>query len=276
MLSAISKPSGTWLIPLNLIRTEDLTSYLPVTDRMTVNISVQLQGLSTTAITDTLNDSPVPDMIPGKTYDFRKANARVPGAQLALLATPTLPKAGGAVLGANTAKSANIVSLTIPAQGAALPTTLPLIQGTGIPGKSVSVILGISNPVGGSAVVGADGLWSYTPAKPLSPGGQSVTVTTKDIKNKSIAITHLFTVLKSGTQVLGEATPSGTLTPTETLTPTITLTPTEIATSTATPTPVSTLAAQTPPTSGNELPTIVLLLTGITLMLAGGVMFLLP
>jgi len=28
-LSTISKPSGTWLIPLNLARTQDLTSYLP-------------------------------------------------------------------------------------------------------------------------------------------------------------------------------------------------------------------------------------------------------
>lgn len=255
-LSTITKPSGTWLIPLNLIRTQDLTSYLPVTDRMNVNISLLGGGLTTTTVTDTFNDSPVPDMMMGKTYDFRRASAKTPGAPLALNPTPAPTKASSAVLGTSTAKPTNTVALTIPAQGAALPTTLPLIQGTGIPGKSVSIVLGITNSVGGSATVGPDGLWSYTPSKPLPPGGQSVTITTKDANNKAVAITHLFTIMKSGTQVLGVATPSATLAPTITLAP--------IATGTAT------LAAQTPPTSGNELPTIILLLLGIGLMMGGG------
>jgi hypothetical protein len=279
-VSAVTKPSGTWLIPLNLIRTEDLTGFLPVTDRMTVNITIQAQGIETTAITDTLNDSPVPDIILGGTYDFRKANASAPGAQLALRPSPAAVKTGSVVLGTSSTKPANIVALTIPAQGAAIPTTLPLIQGTGIPGKKVSIILGITSPVGGAVVVGPDGLWSYTPAKPLPAGGQSVTITTKNVNDKSVAITHLFTVLKSGTQVLGDATPSGTLTPTITVTLTPTLTPTITldltASATATPTQGSTLAAQTPPTSGNELPTIILLMIGLGLVVAGGVVFLVP
>lgn len=262
-LSTITKPSGTWLVPLNLIRTKDLTSYLPITERMNVNITVMGNGLSTTAITDTLNNSPVPDMMLGKTYDFRKANAKTPGAPIALNPIPVPTKASSAVLGTTSAKPENTVTLTIPAQGAALPTTLPLIQGTGIPGKNVSIVLGITNPVGGSAIVGSDGLWNYTPNKPLSPGGQSVTITTRDINNKPVAITHLFTIFKSGTQVLGDATPSATLTPTITLEP--------IATDTATPTPESTLAAQEPPTSGSILPTVILLLLGIGLMMGGGV-----
>lgn len=270
-LSTVTKPSGTWLIPLNLIRTQDLTSYLPVTDRMDVNITVNDAGLTTTTVTDTLNDSPVPDMMMGKTYDFRHASAKAPGPALALNPTPAPSTAPSAVLGASTVKPANIVALTIPAQGAALPTTLPLIQGTGVPGNKVSIVIGITSPIGGSAVVASDGLWSYTPVKPLPPGSESVTVTTKDLQNKTVAITHLFTILKSGTQVLGDATASATITPTPTIDLSA-LTPTPTATlSATTPTPTSTLAAQTPPTSGNELPTIILVLIGAGLMLTGGV-----
>ena len=140
-----------------------------------------------------------------------------------------------------------------------MPTTLPLIQGTGVPGKTVSLILGITNPTGDTTIVGADGLWSYTPKKPLAPGKQSVTITTQDATNKPVAITHMFEILKSGTQVLGDATPSATLTPTTTILPTITTAP------------ASTLAAQEIPTSGNELPTIILLLTGIGLLIGGGI-----
>lgn len=261
-LSTITKPSGTWLIPLNLIRTQDLTGYLPITERMNVTITVRADNAETTAITDTLNDSPVPDMMMGKTYDFRRANARAPGEQLALRTAPVPTKPATAVLGTSTAKPSNKVAITIPAQGAALPTTLPLIQGTGIPGKSVSLILGITRPLTGSTTVAADGLWSYTPAKPLAAGKQSVTATTSDINGKPVAITHIFEILKSGTQVLGDATPSATLT----------LTPTPTSTESATPTatPTESLEAEPPPISGNELPTIILVLIGAGLMLGGG------
>ncbi len=266
-LATVTKQSGTWLIPLNLIRTQDLTGYLPVTDRMNIAITVQSQGLTTTAVTDTLNASPVPDMMLGKTYDFRRANAAVPNAkQLAVLPSPTPPTNGGAVLGAATAKPANTVSLIVPAQGAALPTTLPFIQGTGIPGKTVSIVLGITNPIGGTAIVGGDGLWNFTPPKPLAAGAQSITITTQDKNNKPVAITNNFTILKSGTQVLGDATPSASLTPTAA--------PTVIPTATvsATPTPTATLSAQEVPVSGNTLPTIILLLVGAGLLVGGGVL----
>lgn len=275
-LSTVSKTSGTWLIPLNIVRTKDLTGYLPVTDRMPETIIVRSGGMVTNTLTDSLNDSPVPAMIPGKTYDFRKLNAQTPGKPLALAPTPQTQKpAASAVLGTSVTKPANTVSLTIPAQGAAIPTTLPLIQGTGIPGKTVSLVIGITNPIGDTAIVGANGLWSYTPKKPLVPGRQSVTMTTNNLQNKPVAITHMFEILKSGTQVLGDATPSATLTPTITVTlaPTPTATPAASVSATPTITPVSTLAAQPVPTSGNELPTIILLILSVGLMIGGGIVF---
>ena len=266
-LSAVSKPSGTWLIPLNLVRTQDLTSFLPITERMTETIIVRANGAQTSAVTDSLNDSPIPTMVPGKTYDFRKLNAKAPGQPLALVPTPLAQQSTGAVLGSSATKPANTVTLVIPAQGAALPTTLPLIQGTGIPGKTVSLIIGITNPIGDTTIVGANGLWSYTPKKPLTPGKQSVTMTTKNLQNKTVAITHMFEILKSGTQVLGDATPSATLIPTPTSTPEATISATPKST------PESTLAAQPVPTSGNELPTIILLVIGVGLLVGGGIVF---
>jgi hypothetical protein len=271
-LSAVSKPSGTWLIPLNVVRTKDLTSYLPVTERMAETILVRSGGLVTNALTDSLNDSPVPAMVPGKTYDFRRLTAQTPGQNLVLVPTPQSQKSvSSAVLGTSNAKPANTVSLVIPAEGAALPTTLPLIQGTGIPGKTVSLVIGITNPIGDTTAVGTNGVWSYTPKKPLLPGKQSVTMTTNNLQNKPIAITHIFEILKSGTQVLGTATPSATLTPTTTPTLTATPTATPMATESTTPTetPVSSLAAQEVPTSGNELSTIMLLIVSVGLMIGG-------
>lgn len=259
-LSALTNSSGLWLIPLNQVRTTDLTSFLPTVNRTAVNITVDDSDLQATALTDTLNDAPVPQMVLGKSYDFRHQQAQnSSGNTLALSATPSLPTT--AVLGAETNRTF-LVSLTTPAQDSALPTTLPLIQGTGVPNTYVGISLGITRIVSGSTKVDANGLWNFTPPEPLGSGKQSVTITTQNQAGKQIAITHTFEIFKSGTQVLGDATPSATLAPT--------ITPIYTSTPSITPTE-STTAGQPPPTTGNDLPTIVLLLFGLSLMVSGGI-----
>jgi len=254
-LSALSNSSGVWLIPLNQVRTSDLTSFLPTVERMTENILVRSYDLQGSAITDTLNDSPVPEMIIGKTYDFRRQQAITSSTKTIALRGEGQPQANPAVLGTTTSKSFS-VAITTPAQGAALTTTLPYIQGTGIPNAYVGVSLGVTQIISGSAKVDTNGLWSFTPPKKLAPGSQSVTITTVDVKGKTVAITHTFEILKSGTQVLGDATPSAALTPV-TLTPT----PTTIT--------VSTLSGEPPPISGNQLPAILIIMLGIGLFTGG-------
>lgn len=231
-LSALVTESGSWIIPLNLLRTDDLTAFVSDNDRLTETILVRSGDKETSAITDTLNDNPVPDMTIGKTYDFRKVQAQIPKA----------PE----VLGATT------ISLVKPQEGATLTTNLPLIQGTGIPGNVVSITMGITSPVGGTTTVASDGIWRYTPELPLSPGKQIVTITTNDQQNKPMAMSRTFEILKSGTQVLGTATPS--------------------ATPILSPTPTSTLAGEPLPQSGSVLPTLILLIFGLALLSGGFVL----
>lgn len=267
-LSTLTKPSGVWLIALNQVRTLDLSSFLPTLERMDESIIARDHEHETVTSTDTLNDAPVPDMTIGKNYDFRKQQAKtISNSALALRTTPTAPPqapsntlpVGWAVLGDSSTRSYT-VSLTSPVQGATLTTTLPLVQGTGIPNKYIGISLGLSTPITGSVKVEANGLWSFTPPKPLPPGKQSVTISTVDATQKSVAITHTFEIFKSGTQVLGVATPSGTLTTTPATT--VTIAPESVI-------PTSTLSAQPPPTSGYELPTILLLLLGVGLFVGG-------
>lgn len=248
LLSTMTSPSGSWLLSLGFSRTASLDKYLGDRERIMETIRVIWGDQEATAITDTLNDGPVPTMVLGKTYDFRKQQA-------AVRETP-------AILGdQTTAKPSTFktIALSTPAQNASLTTTLPLIQGTGIPGKTVSVVVGIASPVSGAATVGNDGIWRYTPTKPLGTGKQSVTATTTDDHGLPVAFTHTFTILKSGTQVLGDATPSATLAPTP------------IATSSASPsaTPTPQLQGEPVPTSGTTLPTLLIILLGAGLLTSG-------
>lgn len=252
MLSTLVQSSGTWLIPLNLARTKDLSAYVTPEERITETIFVRYEGEQTTALSDTLNDAPVPTMVIGKTYDFRKTQAGTGTNDLASSVSHT-----SSVLGQTTQRQNNALDIIKPAQGTYLPTYTPLIAGSGIPGKTVTLTIGITSPIGGTAIVGSDGIWRYTPPKPLAPGQQSVTATTTDENGKPVALTHTFEILKSGTQVLGEATPSAILEPTPTP---------ESASPSATPID---LAGEPVPTSGTTLPSLILFLLGAGLLTGG-------
>jgi hypothetical protein len=260
-LSSLSKLSGIWLVPLSQVRTKDLSAYLSLTGRVTETLVVQYGDQESFATTDTLNDSPVPEILPGKIYDFRKLQAISPASVLAQKKVQQNPQdapltGGSAVLG-TTSQKKYTVTLVTPKNGSAVPTTLPLFSGTGIPQKFVGISIGLTNPVSGSARVDSSGLWNFTPPKPLPIGTGSVTITTVDDKGKPVALTHSFEILKSGTQVLGDATPSATLTPVVSITPTPEITP------------ESTVSAEPPPVSGSPLPTILLILLGLGLFTGG-------
>jgi hypothetical protein len=253
-LSTMVKSSGSWVIPLNLARTDDLSRFFPLSERINESIIARSGNGDATAVGDTVNDNPVPAMTIGNEYDFRKVQAAKPSpAPIAVLETTP------AVLGATAQNVARTVAITQPANHAAIASNLPLIQGTGVGGRKISLIVGLTRPFTGSTTVGADGVWRYTPSQTLDPGKQTVTITTTDAAGKAVAITHDFEVLKSGTQVLGDATPSATLAPT----------PTDIAIATDSPTPTATLAGKPIPTTGSPLPLIILLIIGIGFF-AGG------
>ena len=253
-LSTLVRSSGSWIIPLSTVRSFDGTSYLPVEERITETLVVQKEHVESKILTDTLNDSPVPDITLGQQFDFRNLNAKKPTSTTIANAAPTETKT--AVLGATTGS----IILTAPAEGATVSTFRPQVSGVGIVGKKVTISLGLTNPFTGTTTVDKNGLWKYTPTKSLTPGKQRVTISSVDKKNKPIVLTHTFTVLKSGTQVLGDATASAEL---ETPTPA----PEEVATEEAE------LVAEPMPTSGSLLPTIILLLLGSLLFVGGGSLF---
>lgn len=252
-VSTLVRNSGSWIIPLSSLRTQDGASYVPIVERASISIIAKLGSTQSRVMTDTLNDSPVPDIVLGETYDFRGRDAKKPTQpNIAQTTQTTTTPAKNAVLGATTGG----IALTGPLQGAQLTSNRPLITGIGIPGKSVTITIGISEPIVGSTTIAVDGSWRYTPKSALMPGKQSVTMTTVDGKNKPIAITHTFTILKSGSQVLGDATPSAVLE----ATPSPTLVSTEAAT----------LAGEEMPTSGSFLPTMLLIVLGLSLFIGGG------
>jgi len=270
LLSALVKPSGSFLLPLNLLRTKDLLTLFPKTeDRQQVNISIKYDRQVTTIVTDTLNASPVPPVVIGQTYDFRNQQANRRKQKSEEIANGFSSLSPNVLGSETTVASIGTISLVNPPENAHIPADLPHFSGRGIPGNLVTLLLGKTTPRSETTKVLPDGTWQHTPSKSLSIGSQQVTMTTLDASKKPVAITHTFEILKSGTQVLGDATPSAsptfavpttTIIPTTipTVQPTVSVEPTE----TITPTP-------TVPTTGITLPTNLLLIAGVGLLFSG-------
>jgi len=269
-LATLVKPSGSWIIPLNTLRLKDYSSYILKADRMGETITISLGDKKTVITTDSLNDSPVPDIILGSDYDFRNQEAKRKE-QSTLASIQKEPE----VLGTQDTAKTGAVSITAPLDKASLTSARPLFQGTGIVGKTVTITIGLTKPIAGKTTVGQNGIWQYTPSKTLATGKQSVTITTVDAKGKPIAITHSFTILKSGTQVLGDATASASLTPTVTPIPTTTGTQSATLTTTPTPTTDAALTAEPMPTSGSPLPLIIMVMVAVGLI-GGGIITFFP
>lgn len=256
-LSTLTKTSGTWLIPLNNLRSQDLFTRPVLSDSEIIQIqAIFSKTLQLSATTDTNNDSPVPTMTLGKKYDFRNIQSKT------LIAKDSGEKK---ILGSTTSdispsptlkKILDKVDFTFPKRdGDTTSDTRPTIRGVGIPSKDVVLILNSNPQQTGKTTIGSDGTWSYR-FNSLPPSKVTVNITTQDGNGKSVSLSRSFIVLKSGEQVLGESTPSATLIPTETI-PSHT-TPFEFPT-----------ATPTTPVTGNSAPTYGFLVGGILLVVAG-------
>lgn len=268
-LSSIVKQGGEWLVPLSLARTKDGTAfYIPKPgDQETIVVTLG-DGRIAQAITDIDHDNPVPTITLGKTYNFLQS---LKSDEKQIAQGPT-----GAVLGTNdktknTKNTSSKVNILVPSDHGTFTTTKPLFRGVGIAGKKVKITVE-STPQVGDVTVSTDGTWLWSPPETLPPGQHTITIQTIDEKGKNITLKHTFTVFKSGTQVLGDATPSASLTPAVPTAPS----PTQIGASPTLPVPTLTLVptviaspsgTQDVPRTGNFEPTILLFIVGIILVI---------
>lgn len=274
LMSTTTNAQGEWLIALSMLRSEDLSAYKVLNESTVQSVTAYHANDLAFAKIDMHSSTPVQTMTIGQTYDFR-TQKKSSIAQLPITEAQTVQNVLGEQTG-NIQKKDYLITITQPVDGASLVSNVPLFQGTGIPGTSVTLIIGITHPKTHSVVVNSDGIWRFTPLEPLGIGKQSITVTSTDKAKNPVAITNTFDVLKSGTQVLGIATPSATITtspppatPTTSIgvlpSVTITVTPTPTIALLDTPTPTS----NEPPVSGSAFPTLVLIMGSVALVSFG-------
>lgn len=274
-LSTLTKSKGEWLIALSNARSLDgKTFYQPAEGEQESIVVHAFVGGEAQATTDIENDEPVPSMTIGKQNSFVSQQIISP--------TTTIKKSFSDMVSLTPTALQNLggadseISILVPKNNGSFSSALPLFRGTGVSGARVSITID-STSQQGTAIVSKDGTWRWTPDKELSPGKYTITIKTTDSDNDEVSKTHTFTIFKSGTQVLGDATPSGILTPTVSpyASPSASFTPspTRSLSSTISATPVGTRSGQIGggkmPRSGTVEVTYAILSLGCMFLFAG-------
>lgn len=264
-LSALTKSTGTWLIPLNNARSSNLSTYASYDAEASIEeIFVQGGSLSTaTAITMTKNDNPVPTITLGKSHDFRQAT------ELKQETTPSPESKFSfepATSPATPTASQKEVTITSPSEEEEISTQKPEIFGKGPAGVEIEITVQSPAPYSAKITVNPDGTWSWTPPEGLEPGEHTVTVKYLDENGIEYSASHSFMILAAGDEELPsfEATPSASASPSPSATPSPSASPSAPSTRAAIPSTEGGV-----PEPGYLTPTFLLFIMGTGLISLG-------
>lgn len=274
---------GLWVISFNNLRTGDLLSRPNLSDndivQIVAKISPEEKAEAVTDVKSIRQNLTIPPLQIGKTYNLIDLISKKDLlAGLNSYNTLGIQTKNGSPNNISSATISNSINILFPLEDDDTTTdNQPRFRGIGPPGNQLIITVN-SAPQTARINIASDGTWSWRPSYPLAPGTHHLGISGYDEKGNLLSLTRRFIVLKSGEQVLGEATASATLTPTINPSPTITLIPLPSAMPTITLIPIASptnkagTASATPiipPKTGSTQTTLILIGTGASLFLLG-------
>lgn len=286
LLSAILQPDGSYSIPLNGLRTKDLSSFATLTEQTPVELRIS-NGATQSAVTVLAGQAnPVPPVVLSQDYDFSLDTSTIPNASESASASGSAEITGfPTIVDTSPAEEPGITS---PAVNSTLKDQQPVFKGTALPNAAVAITINSDTQIDTTVTADSNGNWQYRPTEPLDPGDHTVTIKTPNASGIMQTITNNFTVFAQGSEftepsvkptagptekpkpTVASTTP--TTSPTQLPSPTPTLSPTEpIASTSAEPT---VFVTQGPiPATGNDVVITGVIATGL-FVLTGVILFL--
>lgn len=264
-LSTFTSENGSWIVPTNNIRTEDLNNFYKISGQEIVEIQVQAgpEGIASAQIY-AQKAIATPLITLGQTYDFRNLTINqedsVPKSEiLTPQESQKKPKFEiGEYKAATT--SATTVSIESVKEGETINTTKPEFFGKGPVNKEITITVESENPQTSTVSTDKNGVWRWSPPSGLAPGTHKITITYRDENGilKSIVKNFVVQAAEVGEPAF-ESTPSASLTPE----PSATATPSAQKTASPSATPAQ-------PVSGINTPTLLLFSLGLLLFIGSG------
>lgn len=237
-LSVLIKQDGSYIIPLNAVRTNDLSRYASFSAETSFNLLVSSGSMNSNVILLANQMNPIPLITLSKNYDFTITTAPVASPS----AETTFPSFS------STAEIERLPQLLTPKKDERFTDPQPLFKGTAPPGSDVTITIHSSEEIKTQITADTRGNWSFRPDSPLTPGEHTVLITVSDPSGLLKTIQQSFTVYAEGTQIAAGGTPFITPTPTPIKTPTPTI---QSSTPTTSPLPTATPFSPSPQISKN-------------------------
>jgi hypothetical protein len=232
VISTLVKSDGSYILPLNSLRTGDNSAYYTFPKNASIKILATGNLLSSNASLSFNQIHPVPTITLSKNYDFKTGELPIT-IPVSLESFPSFE---------STASAKAAVEILTPKENQSFTDQQPLFKGKGLPEQDVEIVIHSDTQIQTTVTTDANGNWNYRPANPLSPGNHTITITTKNSVGILQTISQSFVVYAAGQQTNPPA-PSATPTPgsnAATISPTPKITPTLTPSPTATPTPTVT------------------------------------
>jgi hypothetical protein len=238
VISTLVKSDGSYILPLNSLRTTDNSGYYTFPKNTGVKILVVGDSLSSNASLSFSQIASVPTITLSKNYDFTTGQSPI-SVPISLESFPSFE---------STASAAATPQILTPKENQSFTDQQPLFKGVGLPEQDVQIVIHSDTPIKATVTTDANGDWSYRPDAPIAPGNHTIAITTQNSAGILQTITQSFVVYAQGSQFVQSTTPIPTPSISMTPTPTQTPSPSPKATPTATPTPITATPTITTPT----------------------------
>jgi hypothetical protein len=282
-LATLVKSDGSYVLPIATARSSNLSSFFNPSNGLKEQIVFNLAPEGKSTITCTFGaDKPLPTVKLGENADCSNNGNTSDGTTAPATITTSSPETSGSgstkarftVPTQNSKFSVNTTSGSADtinvSPGQSFSTPFPTISGKVGPKQMVKIIVHSENPTSGTVIAGSDGSWSWTPPAGLAPGEHTVTITIVNADGTTQTITRNFNV-NSGEPLLPltSATPSARLSHLACVENACTTVDGSGVDSCSTNADCET--ATSPPVTGSEDVTLIVLLLGaLFLFLSGG------
>lgn len=244
VFSTLVRADGSYALPIETIRTQDLSGFLPITAQTTFRVLIENATMQSQISVPANQINPIPLVIFSHDYDFAFSTQPLspsPIASASAVPFPTIEEETINVL------STGPVILT-PESNETFKDQQPLFKGKGLPDTDVEITIQSENEIQITVKTDANGNWEFRPNTPLAPGEHMLTIKALDPSGVVKTLTQGFTVYAAGSEFI-EPSVSPSPSPTSTPIPTPTkaeLLPTPTPNVTNTPTPTPTVITPTP------------------------------
>lgn len=187
-ISTYLKTDGTYALPLNNLRNKTLDDYFTIEPSMIISIEVYSQNLFSSVSVSAVEIDPVPLITLSNTYDFSN-----PSPDLSTQ-SPKSSDSGSFPTFGKVPKSNGDPKILSPDTNEDSVDAQPTFEGTAQPNETVEIIIRSEEKIQTQVKADANGKWTYTPPKNLSPGEHTITIVTKNKNGILKTITQKFSV----------------------------------------------------------------------------------